>query len=248
MYGVNVGNISLATNTATPKSWSVWSLDLTGGIHKPKAKKITDIPPAMLLNGMASLPAKPEKLLTADSIAGKIYFVDTKAEEYGVVSSASALKPNASAVPPIGVNGIQFRPHDPDHLYFSNPTSPAFSRIRIHPEGGGQIGPVQAIEKPPIYHGDDFTFDASGKYAYIAEGPVQTLLKLDISKGRAKQVVGGLFSNALPGSTSCKFGRTKEDVAKGRLYITTNGGLSGAPRSGIITGGKLFAVDTKKNS
>lgn len=264
VFAVNVGNFSDKTFTSQMGSWRVWSLDMSSHWHGGwdekhhgswnhgfnfgvYVEKISDIPEALFLNGMTTLPASPRTLLMADSGAGLIYRLDTKTGAYSIVIDNPALKPNETAFLKLGVNGIHFRPGEDNYVYFTNSLmSPAFSRIPIDPLTGMQTGPDESIVESLTKSGgapDDFTFDSTGKATYIADGALNGLLRVGLPSGETEVVVGGTEQSKVVGQTACQFGRTREDVEKGTLYITTTGGIVVPPPQGIV-GGSVFALDT----
>ena len=257
VFAVNVGNWSDVTSTFQAGSWSVWSLDMggrnadSGWSHgaqpRCEAHKITDMPSALFLNGMAALPANPSTLLVVDAGAGTIYRLDTVTGAHSIAINNPYLKPNATFPVILGVNAVHFQPGINDYVYFTNTfKSPAFARIPIHPTDGTQIGPVEVVvdsvadlEGAP----DDFTFNAGGNAAYIANGAFDGLLKVDVPSGTTEVVIGGTDRSKIVGQTACHFGRTEEDLKKGTLYITNTGGIAVPPPRGIV-GGSVFALDT----
>jgi hypothetical protein len=54
-------------------------------------------------------------------------------------------------------------------------------------------------------------------------------------------VAGAANSTVLLGPTDAAFGRTASDL--NRLYITTNGGMTNPPPTGVIPGG-LYYIET----
>ena len=217
----------------------------------PKVHKITDIPEAVFLNGMTTLPSCPDVLLIGDADVGVVHRVNALTGASSIAIDIPAFKPNASIPIPLGVNGIHVRPQEPDYLYFTNSfKQPIFSRVPIDPVTGTQTGPVEAIvQRAPYatnlgYAADDFTFDTAG-HAWIATDPSSSLVEVSIPDGEVEIIAGGAQSSVLAGPTASQFGRTAEDEAKGTLFITTNGGIAFPPAMGIV-GGKLMALDTAK--
>jgi hypothetical protein len=90
---------------------------------------------------------------------------------------------------------------------------------------------------------DDFTFDSTGAAVYIASEALDGLVKVDPSSGKTEVLLGGTENSKIIGQTACHFGRTKEDVEKGTLYITNDGGIAVPPPQRIVGRG-LYALDT----
>ena len=260
VFAVNVGNWSDVTATFEAGSWSVWSLDMREhgweyGRHLNedsmqnacKIHKIADIPQALFLNGITTLSTNSSTILLADAGAGSIYRHDTVTGAYSIAIDNPALKPNASFPVTLGVNGIHFRPDEPDYAYFTNTfMPPAFARVPIDPIDGSQSGPVEIIvDSVAEYMGapDDFTFDLAGDTAYIANGAFSGLLKVSVPGGETEVVLGGTDRSEVSGLTTRDFGRTEEDLKKRTLYITNTGGIAAPPPTGVI-GGAVWALDT----
>ncbi|KAK6441654.1 hypothetical protein LTR95_002101 [Oleoguttula sp. CCFEE 5521] len=248
MFGVNVGNFT--PSGGVQGSYSVWSLDLGQKYHgsPPKhtsrphvvASKILDIPLANFLNGLAAPPLAPGVLFSADSGAGVIYRVDTKSGTWSTFLDDPSLKPNASAVPLLGVNGLQVRDN---YLYYDNTfQTPLFARVPFHPTTAKVSGPVEVLFDTHTYplnaghgQGDDFSLDKEGN-VWLATAS-SSLVKLDLRTQQQTLIAGEPSSFALVGSTATKFARNGKT-----LYITTNGGISD-PVDGI-EGGKVVSLDT----
>nr|OQO22819.1 hypothetical protein B0A51_10052 [Rachicladosporium sp. CCFEE 5018] len=210
-----------------------WDLGVT-------ARKILDITSATFLNGLAAPPLAPGVLLSADSGAGLIYRIDTKRSTWDIFLDDLTLKPNASAVPVLGVNGVQIRDN---YLYYDNTFQfPLLARVPFHPTTTTVSGPVEVLFNIHTYplngnngQADDFTFDQGGEI-WLATAS-SSLVKLDLTSKRQTLIAGEPGSLALVGSTATKFARDGRT-----LYITTNGGISD-PVNGI-EGGKVFSLDT----
>ena len=209
VFAVNVGTFDYHTVVAKAGSFSVWSVDMgseqshSGWHHRtkhgPKAHKIADIAPAEFLNGMTALPANPSTVLLGDTSAGLIYSLNTASGDYTVLIDDPALKPNQSAPVPIGVNGIHFAPGADDFVYFTNTLKrPMFSRIPVDPTTGTQTGSDEVVVESFAELGggpDDFAISGDGKAAYIADGALNGLLKVDLSSGKEAVLVGGTDSS-----------------------------------------------------
>lgn len=206
-----------------------------------KVEKISDISDAAFLNGMASLPQSPSTLLLADSQTGVVYSLDTNTGDYTTASQdVEAFTPDPDAPIVIGVNGLQFKPDEPEMLYWTNSFRDGqLGRIAIDPLTGAQAGPAEILlRREQDSPSDDFTFDARGD-AWLTGSPQDTVARVSSPGLKFEVVVNN--TEVIAGPTACKFGRTKKDV--GTLYVATNGGLAeGLPQG--IKGGAVVAVDT----
>ena len=254
VFAVNVGNFSTETAVATAGSWSVWSVDMRGchrddgwhethqgGARGAKVKKLTDVPEAAFLNGMAALPENPSTLVIGDCGTGVVYSLDTKTSDYQVaIENVHVLTPAPDPPVIIGINGIQFRPHESDQLYWTNSFRDGhFGRIAIDPHTGSQAGPAEVLfRRKQDGAQDDFTFDAVGD-AWLTGSPQDTVVELVKPDWDFEVVVND--ANVIAGPTACKFGRTEKDAET--LYVVTNGGLPEALPQGI-KGGAVVALDT----
>jgi hypothetical protein len=172
-----------------------------------------------------------------------LYKVNIDTGEYSVAVSDPALTPNTTAIAQLGVNGIHYRD---GYVYFTNSFRVAdwYGRIPLNPNGSA-TGPAEAIASGEHYPtnlgglADDFALDPEGN-AWVTGDPSAVLTKVTQS-GEVTVVAGGTNSTLLEGDTSAAFGRTAKDEKT--LYITTNGGLA-YPVDGVITGGKVLALDT----
>ncbi|RFU81653.1 quino amine dehydrogenase beta chain [Trichoderma arundinaceum] len=258
IFAVNVGSIS-GPGQGIPGSWSIWTLDYNtahtegssnhyqpSSSYKPTGKKVAAIPPAVFLNGLATLPTNAGLVLTGDSFLGQVFAVDTLSGRYSVAVDVPELKRNTSAAIQIGVNGIRVFNK---HLYFVNSfKSPLLAKIPLSISGRA-AGPVKTIAKSPQYpidlgfQADDFALDATAEYAWITTNPSNVIVKLAIATGKQQVVGGGKSDPTVAGATSAAFGRNWYD--KQTLYIVTDGGLAD-PTSAGVAGGKIVALDTTK--
>ena len=259
VFVMAVGNWSDVTDSPQAGSWSIWRLDLRKQEHqniaywqKKKlsiAKKIGDISEAIFLNGLTVLLDSSDLILVADSIAGVVYRFNWRTGEQSIAIDNPALKPNSSTPIKLGLNGIHVAPFDPNTLYATNSLKkPTFFRIPINPQDGSQVGAVKTIVDIPPFPlndgaaADDFALQ-DDEFAWITSDPSNTLYRASLSSGSVHVVAGAADSSLLAGLTSCGFGVTEADKARGRLYITTNGGIANPPPSGIV-GGKVLSLDT----
>ncbi|KAM0250381.1 hypothetical protein ACHAQJ_008628 [Trichoderma viride] len=248
IFAVNVGNFS-GLGVGVPGSWSIWTLDYNHrapSSNNPTGKKVAAIPPAVFLNGLATLPTKSGFVLTSDSFLGEIFAVDTRSGSYSVAIDVAEMKRNTSAEFQVGVNGIRI--HD-GYLYFTNSVkAPLLARIPLSINGSAS-GPVETIAKAPEYpvnvgfQADDFALDVTAEHAWVAANPSNVIVRITIATGKQQVVAGEQSSPLVAGATSAVFGRNWYD--KQTLYIVTDGGLAD-PSSAGVAGGKIVALDTTK--
>lgn len=187
------------------------------------------VPGAPTLNGLAALPQCPHILLSADSIGGRIWRIDTRTKKVTVAIESDALMPGDSAVLAVGINGL--RVHG-GYVYFTNSNQGTFARFRID-KLGNQIGAIEVIAKATsadnIY--DDFTFDAAGN-AYVA---VHSYSVVKITPGG----VQSLFYGGDPNS-SILHEPTSVALANDGLsiYMSTGGNFAATP----ATGGQVVQI------
>lgn len=229
VFTINVGNYSAETG-GVQGSWAIWQLAFQN--DQSKISKVTDLPEAILLNGMTTLGLAPNTILTADSTAGVIYSVNTKTGKHKVVLDNEAFKVEPGALLPIGVNGIKYLDN---YVYYTNSFNPLFGRVRVN-EFGSAIGNFTTIVTG--IGADDFAITEQAAYVAGNIYNVLTEVKLD---GESRVIVGNLNSSIVAGATSAAFGRTWRD--KHLLYVTTEGG-DGSPVNGTFTeGGKIVVVN-----
>ena len=237
VFIISSGNVSFATQTLTPQSFSVWKADLRNQ-SAVALSKITDIPEAVFLNGVTTVERGSEYVLIADSLGGVIWHVNVKTSAYDVALNDTLTRPTSPSIftGGFGANGV----HTKDgFLYFTN-TNLGFFRVPILDDGkpSGQIETLTNFTPS-----DDFTFDKKGNI-FVARGAVDIIDKVT----PAGQVAALAYENAdalelIEGNTAVQFGRTECD--KKTLYVTTNGGLSGNATS--IQGGLVLAIDLGEN-
>ncbi|KAH6648689.1 hypothetical protein BKA67DRAFT_661645 [Truncatella angustata] len=206
-----------------------------------KARKIADIPSALVLNGATTVPgcggAAPSTVLIADSTGGLVFRVDTKTGAVETAVEVPEMAPVADARSPVGVNGIKIRD---GYLYFDNSYAAALYRVKITPSGFAAAGAaVETVARIPVESFvDDFTFGADGA-VWIASNHGRTVHRVDVQTGGSVVVAGAANQTTFLGDTAAVFGRTKKDSKV--LYVTTSGfDASNKP----IEPGKIVAIDT----
>ncbi|KAK5696639.1 hypothetical protein LTR97_007943 [Elasticomyces elasticus] len=259
VFAVVVGFFNPATISGLKGSYSIWSIDLReehwgNGPHhhhqppsndtKAQVNKITDIPSAVFLNGLTTLPSSHgELILVGDSFQGVIYSVNLRTSAFAIVLDEPEFKPLPTALFLLGVNGIHVSAKG-DYLYFVNSFQvPLLGRVPITDKGTAS-GPVEIVVSETDFlrnegfQADDFALDAENT-AWIAGNPSGYLLKIT-SDGNVTEVIGG-NSTLIAGDTAAAFGRGRQSDV---LYLVTNGGL--AYTADGVVGGKVVAVNTKE--
>ncbi|KAH7311062.1 hypothetical protein BKA65DRAFT_370396, partial [Rhexocercosporidium sp. MPI-PUGE-AT-0058] len=209
IFAIAVGNFNIPSVSGVEGSWAIWSLDLSFG--RVDVNMITDIAPAVFLNGLTSLAPDENGnfLLVADSYLGLIYRVDVVEGTWTIFLDDPLLKRNTTAAIQIGVNGI--RVYDDSlsgrYLYFDNSgQAPMFARVRVSGDltADGSVEVIATAATFPVntqYYGyDDFAFDVNGD-AWLATNPSRSIVKFDSDSGQVVKA-GGLNDETLTGCTS----------------------------------------------
>ncbi|CAM6111090.1 unnamed protein product [Calypogeia fissa] len=240
VFVVATGNLSVKeARLLNANSTAVWTVDvrdmdpqMVGSSKGVKVSKITNIPDALVLNGLVTLDAKRGLVLVADSQNGWIYLVNALTGEYKVVLDDITLKP--TNVFPLGVNGIRLRD---GVVYYTSSAQGQFGKVKINSTDGTAMGPYFLIAGNGF--ADDFDLDPSPNgMAYSCTNPFNDLKTIAMD-GAVNTILGGVESTLIAGDTSARFGREKNQRT---LYVTTNGGLA-RPVNGRIEGGKVMAVE-----
>ncbi|KAH9986405.1 hypothetical protein F4779DRAFT_624286 [Xylariaceae sp. FL0662B] len=130
------------------------------------------VPGTRMMNGMAALTNKPQIILSADSLGGRILRVDTSTREVSVALTDASLGPSEdNPTHALGINGLRVRN---SYLYFTNSAQGTFARFPID-DDGNKIGDIEIIGSlegdDRISHAyDDFALDSCGN-AYVALHP-----------------------------------------------------------------------------
>ncbi|KAF7970901.1 hypothetical protein HWV62_22662 [Athelia sp. TMB] len=199
----------VAGSSLLPGFFSIWKIDLQAA--SPTYTKVTNIPPAIMLNGATTL--NENAILVADSSAGVVYRVDTLSGNYSVVLDDPTMKAAAGSILHLGINGLHVRDN---YLYYTSSTQGIFVRIPINDDGTA-AGAAEIIAHNGL--DDDFTFDSAGN-AYVATNSDNTVQKITPA-GEVTVIAGSANSPTFAGATSAHFGRTAADESV--LYITTDG-------------------------
>ncbi|KAH7024153.1 hypothetical protein EDB80DRAFT_808431 [Ilyonectria destructans] len=234
--GGNFSNIAVPT----PGTSSVWEVDLRG--KKPKVYKVVDIPEAVFVNGMTTLPWDKNSVLVADSTLGKIFKVNIRAKTYEVAIDVPEMHMGPDAVVPIGINGITIYK---GYLYWTNSYYRKVYKLKINKTGGIAAGAtVQTVGSPDVGFLDDFALDNKGD-VWATTNAANELLVVS-PKGKVVVALGSSTELTVAGDTAAAFGRTKGDEKT--LYVVTDGALAGPVNGTITEAGKIVAVDTRNFS
>ncbi|KAH8671596.1 hypothetical protein BX600DRAFT_510261 [Xylariales sp. PMI_506] len=253
VFAIAAGNLT-ADSVGIPDSFSIWEVDFNQGSYATAGalpftvRKITDIPDALFLNGVATIPAVGSAgpvILICDSTLGLVFRVDPRTGSHAVALQEPEMAPIAGATPLIGINGIKYAD---GYLYFDNSFATTIYRIDIAADGSGPASPESSVETVAVVGDapflDDFTFGPGGSTSdiWVTTHPGNTIERVDVATGESLVVAGSSASLTIAGCTAAEFGRTPHDWDT--LYVVTDGGTV-APVNGTITEpAKVVAVDT----
>lgn len=234
-----VGNWSVKTATSTPGSFSIWQLNMTGyndcisrnswstwNCHRVPTKMVAELPEAGLLNGMTVLNPIEGTVLVADSLYGTVWSVNVRTGDSFIAINDTSMAPQAdlSGGLALGVNGISVVN---GYLYYDNSNTMNFYRIPINTSSGSAIGPTELLVDQVFSNifADDFTLDFAGNAWFACEYGHVAFLKGLGSGNHPNLTAISANTTGLPhGLTAVKFGTTEEDLIRGSLYVTSNGG------------------------
>ncbi|KAF2715907.1 hypothetical protein K431DRAFT_258590 [Polychaeton citri CBS 116435] len=241
MFAVCVLTCNLTALSCTPGSASVWLVDLRqdiswGETNRVKVSRITALPKAVMVNGVAGL-ASGQSLVIADSGLGGIWQVDLATSTVNLAFVDESMMPTADI--PTGINGIRVRGN---HLYFTNSAKGTFNRIAIDPHTGYRIGVAEVISSN-LTGPDDFEIDDQQNYAYICNGAANQLIRQPLSGGKSEVVA------SLPGPTSVRWLNDRRDRYRRyqELYASTVGGLSQYVLHNVTIGGAIYKITLNRN-
>lgn len=246
VFCVVVGNYSVSKATVTPGSWSIWQIDLnqanSSATHNTwsawgKAttkesksipaitRKVTDLPKAGLLNGLTVLNPNTGVVLVSDSLNGSVWSVNVLTGHVTTVITDPTMKPHPelSGGLSIGINGLSV---NNGYLYYDNTNEVTFNRIPINATTGVAIGPAETLidnEFANIWP-DDFTLDFAGNAWLACEWGHIAFLE-GMTSGKKPGIKAVVQNVTMPnGFSAARFGTSEEDLKRGSLYVSTNGG------------------------
>ena len=191
------------------------------------------VPDAHGLNGMAALPAMPRVVLSADSIAGCIYRINTLMRVVDIAFADQLLGPGPTFK--FGINGLKIYN---GYVYFTNSGQGTFARVKIN-DDGSKAGDIEVVARLSGVQGmghayDDFTLDSEGN-AYVTIHPNE-IVKIT-PDGTQTTYAGGSNSTIFKGPTSAV---TAEDGKS--FYVATAGMTAGKTPDERVFNGQVIQV------
>ena len=201
-----------------------WSADGTSTIYHLNAQRRLmprlSLPEALFLNGMTKLG--PDSFLICDAYAGLIWKYDLVSNQAIPWLRHELLTRIDPGNPMPAANGIKIYDQT---IFVSNTARNLLLAIPLIADRPGE---------PEIFlddvNFDDFAIDPGGTI-YATTHIFNSVI--EIKPGKQLSVIAGI-EHGLAGSTAALLGRTGKD--RRILYVTTNGGLSFPPASGLEDG------------
>ncbi|KAE8324361.1 hypothetical protein BDV39DRAFT_207849 [Aspergillus sergii] len=218
------GNYSYTNET-------IYTVDFSADPTNPTIKVVSRIPNAIMLNGMAALPAHPHVVLAGDARLGAVFRIDTDTGNAEIAFTDPLLTAPSNASTPIGVNGLKIAG---GYMYFTNTAREIFARVPIDGFGQkmGEIEVIAALNNADLYNWDDFVVLEDLNVAYLAQ-PDNAIARVSLDGEQNIIVGGGDDGTALVGTTSLAI--TQDGKT---LYATTRGGTV----DGSVYGGQVVRV------
>ena len=219
--------------TCTSGSLSTWGVDFRPERHHdpapvPRVHKIAAFPDAGFLNGVATLNSHLGIILMADSFKGGIWSLDIWTGETTLLFTDPSMAGTTEAQN--GINGIRIRPGE---LYFINSAQGTFNRIPIDPATGVKRGSATVITDG-LAAPDDFEIDDRKGMAYVCNGFLDQVLKIELASGKCEVLV------RLPGPTSMRWGTGGRQKS---LFASTIGGLLQYVEHNVTVGGAVYGIE-----
>jgi hypothetical protein len=213
------GNYSYTNET-------VYTVDFSENGPSPVIEVVATVPDAVMLNGLASLPAYPHIVLASDSQRGAVFRIDTKAGTSELAFEDDLFAVPANATTPLGINGIKV---SDGYAYFTNTGQYIFGRISIT-DDGYKVGDAEVVAYSNAatgYDWDDFVIGSSGGI-FAAQTP----------NAVGQIFLNGSYTTLAGGGDNTLFHRpTSVTVTPDgmTLYVTTGGNsIDGATYSGQV--------------
>ncbi len=191
----------------------VWEISSDGTVEV-----LVNIPDAIFLNGLTHLSDR--RYLIADSYKGAIWELDVEQKQVRVWLEHPLLARNNLENGTPAVNGLKIFGNQ---LYASNTQNAQIIRVPLL-KNYQSSAPEIFIENVNL---DDFAFDIAGNL-YATTHVFNSVVKIDLS-GNITTIAQA--EQGMTGSTALAFGKTEESHFS--VYVTTNGGMSLPPSSGV---------------
>lgn len=206
------GNI-LIDGALNGKIPTVWRIEQNGNLEA-----IVTLPDAIFLNGMTHLAG--DTYLIADSYKGAIWAVDAAARTVKIWIEDPLLARSDTSNPFPAVNGIKIYGNS---VFASNTQRQLLIRIPLTEN--------RTPETPEVFltniNLDDFAFDINGNL-YGTTHVYNSAVRISPDK---EVTIIAKAEEGMTGNTAVCFGRSPED--NNCIYITTNGGISLPPATGV---------------
>jgi sugar lactone lactonase YvrE len=200
----------LTGNDENDKS-EIYLLDTKGTISK-----LMDLPDAQFVNGITHLSG--DDFLVADSYKGSIWKVNAKEKTASEWLADDLLKRGSEQNPTPAANGIKIYNNT---AYISNTQNQLLLKVKI--TNGKPAKPEVFVSNVNL---DDFIFDAAGNL-YGTTHVYNNVVKISPEK---KVTIIAEQPQGVSGSTACVL---KKNAKGYTLYVSTNGGMSFPPPTGI---------------
>ncbi|KAJ7286264.1 hypothetical protein C8J57DRAFT_1051377 [Mycena rebaudengoi] len=235
VYAVVASQLNLTTVRALPDTVTIWSVDLTSGAA-PVVKKITSLPPLndSLINGLSSIPGRPDLILASESVGGSVVEINTLTGASRIAIQDESMTPGNAETPFIlGINGLKVRD---GVLFFTNTLRSTFSRVPLDLRGASvkAAGAIQLLARLEAGFPDDFAFDGEGR-AWVASILPDGLNLLRPMPRMVALEQTNLARNAsdIKSPTSLAFGRGNSVEQKTAYVLTQTGQVVRVDTRGI---------------
>ncbi|MAD86661.1 MAG: hypothetical protein CL912_27205 [Deltaproteobacteria bacterium] len=255
-----------SSNETTTSLWNAATPTAPG----VKTRLIATLPYSGFLNGLTVLNPTRGILLAADSLYGFAWSISTLTGSVSIAINSTAMAPLPNSTLQLGINGLHVKG---EYLYFDNTNKATLNRVKVDLKTGEKRGEVETLVKSDIetIFPDDFTVDWEGNVWMTADVLGQMDLLEGVAadspfssssssypsstttggedddvgdaEGELQIVAGTKGDEVITGWTAAKFGTRMEDVKRGSLYVTTNGGPVNYYFGNWTSGGMLVRLD-----
>ncbi|OJJ45282.1 hypothetical protein ASPZODRAFT_17500 [Penicilliopsis zonata CBS 506.65] len=239
-YAVVTGNFSLSELSATPGSFSIWTVWFDES-DQVQTIPFFHIPEAEFLNGITTF--SDEIFLVADSVKGVIWKIQHSVDSppdpsYSVAVADETMLPSPDQPVQIGINGVKVLN---GYIYYTSTTRELLCRVPVD-EQANPTGAVEVLLSGVL--NDDFIIDDTNEVVYIATNPQNTILKASNphNDGDADYslslLAGEAYKLDLAGVTALQFSRDRSV-----LYATTSGAQIGPILGTLIEPAKVVSIN-----